>query len=128
MYEPYIEAPYLAPVFTSKPIIIRLPCLEAKPCNKQSISNKQSVLFLRKAKAQAHTLAYGWFQIILYEKQVFINWLKSNNLKHFVISHGFTIKCFTYRTSSNKWLTSNKHYPLINTAILSAHIEITVSL
>ena len=35
-YQSYIEGPYLAPVFTSKPIIITLLCPEANPRDKRS--------------------------------------------------------------------------------------------
>ena len=35
-YQSYTEGPYLAPVFTSKPIIITLLCPEANPRDKRS--------------------------------------------------------------------------------------------
>ena len=58
-YHSYIEAPYLAPVFTSKPIIITLHCPDANPRAAYCLF---SVVFPRKvtkAKAQARALAYS---------------------------------------------------------------------
>ena len=55
MYKPYIEAPYLAPVLTSKPVIITLPCPETNPRNKLS----QSISFLFSCFSQkSQALAY----------------------------------------------------------------------
>ena len=100
MCKPYIEAQYLAPVFTSKPIIITLFWPEANPCNKVSQSIIPFQLFFPekfiKAKAQARALAYSCLQVTLWKEQVFSTWWESNNLKYFVISHNFTIECFTY--------------------------------
>ena len=54
---------FSSPVFTSKPIIITLPCPEASPSNKLfAVYYFFSVVFPRKvtkAKVQARALAYG---------------------------------------------------------------------
>ena len=54
---------FSSPVFTSKPIIITLPCPEASPSNKLfAVYYFFSVAFPRKvtkAKVQARALAYG---------------------------------------------------------------------
>ena len=50
----YIEAPYLAPMFTSKPIIITLFCPEAKPRDKLSQSIISIQLFFPEKSKHKH--------------------------------------------------------------------------
>ena len=102
-------------MFTSKPTIITLPCPEAKPCNKLF----PSLLFLfsffsQKSHQSQSTGMCTCLQLIpdnLVKRASFYTWSESNNLKYFLISRNFTIKCFTYSISSNK------HCPLISTAL-----------
>ena len=63
MYKSYTEAPYLAPVFTNKPITMTLLGPEVNPRDKFLWPNVslQCFFFFRnatKAKAQAGALAY----------------------------------------------------------------------
>ena len=55
MYKPYIDAPYLAPLFTSKPIIITQLCPEVNSRDKlsQSVISFQS-LFQEKSPKPKH--------------------------------------------------------------------------
>ena len=63
MYKSYTEAPYLAPVFTNKPITMTLLCPEVNPRDKFLRPNISFQCFfsrnVTKAKAQAGPLAYG---------------------------------------------------------------------
>ena len=130
MYKPYIEAPYLAPVFTSKPIIITLPCSEANPHKMFSQTSISFQLFSQKSHQSQSTGMCTYLRLIpdnLVERASFYHVVRGNNLKYFVISRNIDIKCFTYWISSNKYQASNKHCTLICTALLGAQTEISTS-